>query len=73
MASASVPATSNDQGSGTLENGVDKSNGAKKSSAAMDSAAEMEELRRVQLASEGMKLLLCSRLREAEELFEKSK
>ena len=72
MASASVPATCGEQGSGTLENSVSRSNGAKKS-VTMDSAAEMEELRRVQLASEGMKLLLCSRLREAEELFEKSR
>ena len=72
MASASVPATCSAQGSGALENSVDKSVGARRSSA-MDSAAEMEELRRVQLASEGMKLLLCSRLREAEELFEKSR
>ena len=72
MASASVPATCSEQGSGTLEDSVDKSKSAKKSST-MDSAGEMEELRRVQLASEGMKLLLCSRLREAEELFEKSR
>ena len=36
-------------------------------------ASEMEELRRVQIANEGMNLLLCSRLKEAEDLFRKSR
>ena len=35
--------------------------------------SEMEELRRVQIANEGMNLLLCSRLKEAEDLFRKSR
>ena len=35
--------------------------------------AVMEELRRVQIANEGMNLLLCSRLKEAEEIFKKSR
>ena len=34
---------------------------------------ELEELRRVQIANEGMNLLLSSRLKEAEELFQKSR
>ncbi len=34
---------------------------------------EMSELRRVQLAHEGMRLLLCSELKQAEELFRVSR
>lgn len=34
---------------------------------------EMSELRRVQLAHEGMRLLLCSEIKEAEELFRVSR
>ena len=39
----------------------------------METGKELEELRRVQVANEGMRLLLNSRLREAEELFKASK
>lgn len=40
----------------------------------MESAGrEMEELRRVQIANEGMRLLLNSRLREAEDIFRSSR
>ena len=34
---------------------------------------EMSELRRVQLAHEGMRLLLCSEIKQAEELFRVSR
>ena len=39
----------------------------------MEHVEDLEELRRVQIANEGMNLLLSSRLKEAEELFEKSR
>lgn len=39
----------------------------------MESAQALEELRRVQIANEGMRLLLSSRLREAEDLFGQSR
>lgn len=39
----------------------------------MESAQALEELRRVQIANEGMRLLLSSRLREAENLFGQSR
>lgn len=39
----------------------------------MESFQALEELRRVQIANEGMRLLLSSRLREAEDLFGQSR
>lgn len=72
MASASIPATCSEESSGKVEDCADQPTNTQKSTA-MESVEEMEELRRVQLACEGMKLLLCSRLKEAEELFEKSR
>lgn len=39
----------------------------------MSVAKEMEELRYVQIANEGMRLLLSSRLKEADELFRKTR
>lgn len=35
----------------------------------LEDEERMEELRRVQLAHEGMRLLLCSQVKQAEELF----
>lgn len=35
----------------------------------LEDEERMEELRRVQLAHEGMRLLLCSQIKQAEELF----
>lgn len=66
MASATVPVSRpvSVPGGEELE-----TNGHKTEKRKMESTKDLDELRRVQIANEGMRLLLNSRLKEAEELF----